>query len=542
LGEPACRLIPLLLSSGVQSGSERKGDNKMVCPGPLALIILDGYGLREEAEGNAVKNASTPNIDRLFAEYPNTYIKPSGEDVGLPDGQMGNSEVGHLNIGAGRIVYQDYTRINKAIDEEKLKENEVLNSAIERAKENNGSLHLMGLLSDGGVHSHIRHLFGLLEMIKAKGVDRVYIHAILDGRDTSPRGGITYMKQLLLKLEELGIGKVATVSGRYYTMDRDNRWERIRKAYETMVLGKGNEKEDPLEAINDSYADNKTDEFVIPAVIMEDGKPVATINNGDVIIFFNFRSDRARQITRVLGLKDFNEFPRERLNPAELYFVCMTEYDESFNLPIAFPPVSIKNGLGEILSNKGLNQLRIAETEKYAHVTFFFNGGVEKTFPGEERKLIPSPKVATYDLMPEMSAYKVTDALLELLDEDRFDVIILNYANSDMVGHTGIYEAAVRAVEAVDKCIGRLVPAILEKGGQILLTADHGNSEKMIDEKGEPFTAHTTNPVPLIYIGGPEGVGLKPGRLADIAPTMLNILEIEIPEEMTGQPLLKDIS
>lgn len=510
----------------------------MARPRPLALIILDGYGLREEREGNAVRNAATPNIDRLFADYPNTVLRSSGEAVGLPEGQMGNSEVGHLNLGAGRIVYQDYTRINKAVTEGTLAENEVLNQAVNNVKDNNSSLHLMGLLSDGGVHSHINHLYGLLEMAKDKGLDKVYVHAILDGRDTPPKSGVEYMEQLMDKLEEIGVGEVATVSGRYYTMDRDNRWERTKKAYDAMVLGRGKQATDPLTAIRSSYEEGVTDEFVIPVVIKNEGKPVATVKNGDSLIFFNFRADRARQITRALALEDFDQFEREELDPSRLYFVCMTEYDEDFDLPIAFPPLNIKNGFGEILSKNGLKQLRIAETEKYAHVTFFFNGGIEKTYPGEDRKLIPSPKVATYDLKPEMSAYEVTDALLEKITEDKYDVIILNFANPDMVGHTGIYEAAVKALEAVDECVGKIVPAILAKSGQILLTADHGNSEKMMDEDGEPFTAHTTSPVPLIYIGGPEGVGLRPGKLADIAPTMLEILGIDIPAEMTGNSLL----
>ncbi len=510
----------------------------MARPKPLALIILDGFGLREDTEGNAVKIAKTPIIDKYTAEYPRTTLNASGEAVGLPEGQMGNSEVGHLNLGAGRIVYQDYTRINKAIKDGSILENPVLTEAVNYVKENNGALHLMGLVSDGGVHSHIRHLFGLLEMADEKDLDRVYIHALLDGRDTPPKSGANYVQELENKLKELGTGKIATVMGRYYAMDRDNRWERTKKAYDAMVSGQGAHNDDPVTAIRDSYQEGINDEFVLPVVIMENNEPVGKINNGDVVIFFNFRADRARQITRALALDEFDNFERTEEHPEDLFYVCMTEYDEEFDLPIAFPPMQITNGFGETLSQNGLKQLRIAETEKYAHVTFFFNGGVEKRYTGEDRKLIPSPKVATYDLKPEMSAYEVTEELLQILEEDVYDVIILNYANCDMVGHTGFLEAAVTAVETVDKCLGKLIPAILEKAGQVLLTADHGNSEKMIDVDGEPFTAHTISPVPLLYIGGPEGVGVRKGKLADIAPTMLSILGINIPEEMTGEVLL----
>lgn len=512
----------------------------MARPKPLALIILDGFGLRDSKIGNAVKEAKTPNIDKIMEKYPTTKLGASGESVGLPDGQMGNSEVGHLNLGAGRIIYQDYTRINKAIKDGTLQNNEVLNDAYQHTKDGGKALHLMGLLSDGGVHSHIKHLFGLLEMAKEKGLEHVYIHTIMDGRDTPPKSGKEYMRELQDKIDELGVGKIATVSGRYYTMDRDNRWDRIQQAYNAMVLGTGNKEQDPVEAMCDSYGDGVTDEFVIPLVISKDDNPVATIKDEDTVVFFNFRGDRARQITRALALKEFEGFERPLEHPENLYYVCMAEYDEEFGLPIAFPPLSIKNGLGETLSKNDIHQLRIAETEKYAHVTFFFNGGIEKKYPGEDRKLIPSPKVATYDLKPEMSAYEVTDELLKIIEADTYDVIILNFANPDMVGHTGIAEAAVKAVEAVDECLGRIVPAMLEKGGQILMTADHGNCEKMTDEDGEPFTAHTTSLVPLVYIGGKEGAEIESGILADIAPTILHLLEIEVPDEMTGKILITE--
>lgn len=517
------------------------GVRKIKHPQPLTLIILDGYGLSEETAGNAVAAAKTPTLDQLFREYPMGRLDASGEAVGLPAGQMGNSEVGHLNLGAGRIIYQDYTRISKAIQENLLGSNPTLNQAIDFVRKNDSSLHLLGLLSPGGVHSHQEHLYGLLEMAREKGVERVYVHAIMDGRDTPPESGAGYMEELQAKMQELGIGKVATVSGRYYTMDRDHRWERTERAYNLIVLGQGVEDTDPVQAIEKSYQKQVSDEFIMPVVITEQGEAVATVQNGDAVIFFNFRADRARQITRALAIEHFEGFQRPAQHPGDLLFICMTEYDEEFALPIAFPPVNIKNTLGEVISKKGLRQLRMAETEKYAHVTFFFNGGIEASYPGEERKLIPSPQVATYDLKPEMSAYQVTTALLEELDRGVFDVIILNFANPDMVGHTGIMGAAVKAIEAVDQCLAQIIPAILEQGGQILLTADHGNSEKMIDDRdGGPFTAHTTNPVPLLYIGGPAGVGLKSGKLADIAPTMLNILGIEIPVEMTGEVLLKE--
>lgn len=510
----------------------------MTRPKPLALIIMDGLGINENAEGNAVYLADTPYLDKINREYPHSVLKPSGEAVGLPEGQMGNSEVGHLNIGAGRIVYQDFTRINKAVAENKLIENEVLQKAVENAKAKGTALHLIGLLSDGGVHSHIKHLFGLIEMAKNAGLEKVFIHPILDGRDTPPASGTKYLKELQEKLAELELGKIATVSGRYYAMDRDNRWDRVKKAYDAMVSGEGIQAADPVQAVEESYADDVEDEFVVPVVVKEDQQPVATIKDNDSVIFFNFRADRARQLTRALALPKFSEFERAADHPENLYYVTMTEYDEEFNLPVAFAPVEIKDGLGEILSREGLKQLRIAETEKYAHVTFFFNGGVEEPNKDEDRLLVSSPDVATYDLQPEMSAPEVTEKLLAKIEADEYDVIILNYANADMVGHTGYLDAAIQAVETVDSCLAQVIPAILAKGGQALITADHGNSEKMKDGSGDPFTAHTSNLVPLYYIGGPENTGIASGKLADLAPTMLDILGIEKPELMTGESLL----
>lgn len=507
---------------------------------PLALIIMDGFGINENAKGNAVYQAATPFLDKLNKDYPHSVLKPSGEAVGLPEGQMGNSEVGHLNIGAGRIVYQDFTRINKAVENKELAENERLKKAVEKAKNNDSALHLIGLLSDGGVHSHIKHLFGLIEMAKNLGLKEVYIHPILDGRDTPPASGTGYLKELQAELDRVGIGKIATVSGRYYTMDRDNRWQRTKKAYDMLVLGAGNQAEDVIEAVEDSYQKDIEDEFVVPTVITENGEATARIKDQDSAIFFNFRADRARQITRALTSADFDEFERPAEHPQNLYYVTMTEYDEEFELPAAFEPLEIKDSLGEVLSRQGLKQLRIAETEKYAHVTFFFNGGVEKANKGEDRVLIPSPKVATYDLQPEMSAYQLTDQLIEKIEGDNYDVIILNYANADMVGHTGYMEAAVKAVETVDDCLSKLIPVILEKGGQALITADHGNSEKMKEEDGSPFTAHTANLVPLYYVGGADDKGIASGKLADLAPTILDILEIKKPELMTGESLLID--
>lgn len=500
---------------------------------PLILMILDGFGIAPEA-GNAIKAANKPNLDKYFSENPVTQIGASGMDVGLPDGQMGNSEVGHTNMGAGRIVYQELTRITKTIKENKLKDNEAISNAIDKALENGTALHLMGLLSNGGVHSHIEHLYGIVELAKAKGLEKVYIHCFLDGRDVPPSSAADFMDELLKKLDEIGVGKVSSVMGRYYAMDRDNRWERVEKAYAAMVYGEGVKVECPVCAVKNSYANDVTDEFVVPAVV-EGG---ATIKPNDSVIFFNFRPDRAREITRTLVDPDFNGFERKN-GFFPVNFVCMTQYDATMpNVDVAFKPQSLKNTLGEYISDKGMAQLRIAETEKYAHVTFFFNGGVEKQYEGEDRILVKSPSVATYDLQPEMSAYEVTDKLVPAIKSGKYDMIILNFANCDMVGHTGVFDAAVKAVEAVDECVGRVVTAIQEMGGVALITADHGNADKMVDADGEPFTAHTTNPVPFCVVGYDcelrEG-----GRLADIAPTMLQILGLEQPAEMDGVSLIK---
>ena len=507
---------------------------------PVMLMILDGFGIAEKSEGNAVALANKPNFDRLVKEYPHTQLQASGMAVGLPEGQMGNSEVGHLNIGSGRIVYQELTRITKAIEDGDFFENEALMKAMKNAKENNASLHLMGLLSDGGVHSHIGHLKGLLEFAKKEGLQKVYVHAFMDGRDVPPSSGKDFIIKAEEMMKEVGVGQIATVSGRYYAMDRDNRWERVQLAYNAIVLGEGEKASSAVEAIENSYHDEKTDEFVIPCVIEEDGHPTATIKNGDSVVFFNFRPDRARELTRAINDKEFAGFKRETLN---LTFVTMTQYDKTLEgVNIAFKPQTLVNTLGEYVSSKGLKQLRIAETEKYAHVTFFFNGGVEKENPGEERKVIPSPKVATYDLKPEMSAYEVTDELLDRLDQDKYDMIILNFANPDMVGHTGVVKAAVKAIEAVDECLGKIVDKVLEKDGTVFVTADHGNAETEIDfSTGNPFTAHTTNPVPFVWVSNNiNGRTLKSGKLADIAPTMLNVMNLEVPKEMTGECLITE--
>ena len=504
---------------------------------PLALIIMDGFGLRKETDGNAIAAAKHPNLDRLGATCPHTQIGASGMDVGLPDGQMGNSEVGHTNMGAGRIVYQELTRITKSIEDGEYLSNPVLLHAMENAKKPGAALHLMGLLSDGGVHSHIRHLFGLIEMAKKMGVEKVYIHCFMDGRDVPPTSGAEYIEELQKELEKTGVGKIATVSGRYYAMDRDNRWERVVKAYDAMVNGEGVKAPDPAAMMRQSYADGVTDEFIVPAVVTEG----AEVKSGDSVIFFNFRPDRARELTRTLVDPDFAGFERKK-GFFPLTYICMTQYDATMpNVEVAYAPQSLANTFGEYISKNGLTQLRIAETEKYAHVTFFFNGGVEAPYPGEDRALIPSPKVATYDLQPEMSAYLVTDEVVKRIRSGKYDVIILNYANCDMVGHTGVFEAAVKAVEAVDTCLGRTLAAIEEMGGRAFVTADHGNADMMTDEEGNPFTAHTTNPVPFIAVGFPEGTKLLPhgGRLADIAPTMLQALGLPQPAEMTGRSMLE---
>ena len=500
---------------------------------PLILMILDGFGMAGD-NGNAIKAANKPNIDKLFASNPITEIGASGMDVGLPDGQMGNSEVGHTNIGAGRIVYQELTRITKTINEDKLKDNEAIVAAMDKALENGTALHLMGLLSDGGVHSHNTHLYGILELAKKKGLEKVYIHAFLDGRDVPPSSAADFVKACMDKTEEIGVGKIATVMGRYYAMDRDNRWDRVEKAYAAMVYGEGAEAECAVCAVKSSYDNDVTDEFVIPSVV----KGGETIKPNDSVIFFNFRPDRAREITRTFVDPEFDGFERKN-GFFPLNFVCMTQYDATMpNVDVAFKPQSLTNTLGEYVSDKGLALLRIAETEKYAHVTFFFNGGVEKQYEGEDRILVKSPSVATYDLQPEMSAYEVTEKLVPAIQSGKYDMIILNFANCDMVGHTGIFDAAVKAVEAVDDCVGKVVDAITEMGGVALITADHGNADKMVDTDGSPFTAHTTNPVPFCEIGYDcqlrEG-----GRLADIAPTMLQILGLPQPEVMDGTSLIK---
>lgn len=495
-------------------------------------MILDGFGIAPK-DGNAIKAANKPNIDRLFSSNPITQIGASGLNVGLPDGQMGNSEVGHTNIGAGRIVYQELTRITKSIQDGDFFTNEALCGAVDNALKNGTALHLMGLLSDGGVHSHNSHLYGILELCKKKGLEKVYIHAFLDGRDVPPSSGKDFVKELYDKTKEIGVGKLASVMGRYYAMDRDNRWERVEKAYAAMVYGEGNKNVCGVDAVEKSYADGVTDEFVVPTVI--DGG--ATISANDSVVFYNFRPDRAREITRTLVDPDFSGFERKN-GFFPLYYVCMTQYDATMpNVEVAFKPQSLVNTFGEYISDKGLTQLRIAETEKYAHVTFFFNGGVEKQYKNEDRILVASPKVATYDLQPEMSAYEVTDKCVDAIKSGKYDVIILNFANCDMVGHTGVFEAAVKAVEAVDECVGKVTDAISEMGGVSLITADHGNADKMVDTDGSPFTAHTTNPVPFCVVGYPcklrEG-----GKLADIAPTMLKILGLEQPKEMDGESII----
>ncbi|MBO8158986.1 2,3-bisphosphoglycerate-independent phosphoglycerate mutase [Thermosyntropha sp.] len=508
---------------------------------PFLLMILDGWGCRTDKEANAVYLADPVNFYALWDKYPHTLLRCSGKDVGLPHGQMGNSEVGHLNMGAGRVVYQEITRISNAIEDESFFSNSEFLKAIEYVKANDGKLHLMGLLSDGGVHSHIEHLFALLRLAKMHGLNKVYIHAFLDGRDVGPKTAGKYIDKLEKKMQAMGVGQIATIGGRFYGMDRDKRWERVEKAYNAMVLGEGVKAPNAYAALQNSYENRVTDEFMEPAVIIgESGKPVGLVDNGDSIIFFNFRADRARQITRAFTDEDFTGF--ERVKKPEVYFVCMTQYDITINAPVAFPPQDLRNTLGEVLSKEGLKQLRIAETEKYAHVTFFFNGGVEEPNLGEDRILIPSPKVATYNLKPEMSAYEVTDRVLKEIDKDAYDVIILNYANPDMVGHTGVLEAAIKAVQVVDECLGRVVEKVKEKGGTVIITADHGNCEMMVcPETGQPFTAHTCEKVPFILVDDDYiGYNLREeGALKDIAPTMLELLGIKKPEEMTGTSLLE---
>ena len=497
---------------------------------PTTLIIMDGFGVEGPSAGNAVVNASTPNLDKFFSQCPHSRLSASGLDVGLPDGQMGNSEVGHTNIGGGRVVYQDLPRITRSIEDGSFFENPAYCAAMDACLKSGGSLHLYGLLSDGGVHSHNTHLWALLKMAKMKGVGRVYIHAFLDGRDVSPTSGKGFVAETVEKCREIGVGRIATVMGRYYAMDRDKRWDRVEQAYDAMVYGQGRQNRDPVDAVAKSYAKGVTDEFVEPVVCDSEGM----ISDNDSIIFFNFRPDRAREITRAFVDPDFDGFQREFF---PLTYVCTTEYDASMpNVRVAFPRNLVANGLGEYLSKMGMTQLRIAETEKYAHVTFFFNGGSEAVFPGEDRVLVPSPKVATYDLQPEMSAVEVTDKCVERINSGEYDVIILNFANCDMVGHTGVYEAACKAVSTVDECVGKVVEATSKMGGVSLITADHGNAERMVDTDGSPFTAHTTNLVPFCIVGA--NVTLRDGRLCDIAPTMLDLMGLEKPAEMDGQTLI----
>ena len=507
---------------------------------PVVLIVLDGWGINKNKEGNAIASAQAPVYDSLISEYPNTALRAAGEAVGLPDGQMGNSEVGHLNLGAGRVVYQDSTRISKAIREGEFFKNPVLISALESSKKSRGALHLMGLLSDGGVHSRLDHIFAMLDLVKAHGITNVFFHAFLDGRDTPPSSALEYIVKLEDYLAQIGIGRIATVSGRYYAMDRDKRWERVQKAYEALVEGEGNRKYTAIDAVKQSYENKRTDEFMLPTVILapKSSRPLATIKDNDTVIFCNFRSDRAREITRALTDPGFEGFKR-RLVPKLASFVCLTTYDDTFDLPVAFAPIRLRNILGEVLSSHGIRQLRIAETEKYAHVTFFFNGGGEPPSPLEDRGLVPSPRdVATLDKKTETRARESTDKLVENIRSRQYGFILANYANPDMVGHTGILEAAVKAVEVLDECLGRVLRAAREAGARVLITADHGNLEMMADPAtGQPHTAHTTDPVPFIVVG--EKVKLRDGGLlADVAPTVLHLLGIEKPAEMTGTTLI----
>lgn len=502
---------------------------------PTILVIMDGYGIAPAGNENAVASANTPNLDKIFAENPYTTIGASGMAVGLPDGQMGNSEVGHTNMGAGRIVYQDLTRITKAIAEGEFDKNEVLLSAMDNVKTSNSALHIMGLLSNGGVHSFNGHLYALLEMAKKQDVEKVFIHAFMDGRDVPPSSGKDFVEECTAKMEEIGIGQIATIEGRYYAMDRDNNWDRVEKAYAAMVYGEGNKACCAKKAMENSYAEGITDEFVIPTVI--DG--AEPIKANDSVIFINFRPDRAREITRTFVDSDFKGFSRKNgMVPAK--FVCMTEYDSTMpNVEVAFKPQSLENTFGQYLASQGKTQLRIAETEKYAHVTFFFNGGIEAPYEGEDRVLVASPKVATYDLQPEMSAPEVCEKVVENIKSGKYDAIILNFANCDMVGHTGVFEAAVKAVETVDDCVGKVVEAIKEMNGIAVITADHGNADKMVDTDGSPFTAHTTNLVPLCVVGYDCKLKQEGGNLADIAPTMLEMMNLPQPAEMTGKSLIE---
>lgn len=509
----------------------------MTVPQPVALIILDGFALRDERHGNAVAQAHKPNFDRYWEKYPHTTLTACGSAVGLPEGQMGNSEVGHLNIGAGRIVYQDLTRITKAITDGEWFHNAVFQQALRHVKKRNSALHLMGLLSDGGVHSHENHLYALLQLVKSEGVDHVYVHAFLDGRDVAPDSGIGHLRKLLKKMEELGVGRLATIHGRYYAMDRDRRWDRVEKAYQAIVDGEGPVTYDPVAHLRASYDDGVYDEFVVPTVcVTENGEPVARIADGDAVICFNFRPDRVIQLSLALTDETFDRFARKR-QTQDLFYVCMTKYSDTIDAPVAFPPERPSATLGEVVSRGQGKQLRIAETEKYPHVTYFFSGGREEPFPGEKRVLIDSPKVATYDLKPEMSAYTVTEALLQEMAQETYGLIVLNYANPDMVGHSGKLAPTVRAVEVVDECLGRVVEAVLQAGGVAVITADHGNADVVIDREGHPVTSHTTNPVPFIVTK--DGISLRTsGILADVAPTVLQLMALPQPPEMTGKSLI----
>ena len=501
---------------------------------PVVLCIMDGFGIRDTDEGNAIHAAKTPNLTKFFNENPFTTIGASGLDVGLPNGQMGNSEVGHTNIGAGRVVYQMLVKITKSIEDGDFFDIEALKNAVQNCKDNGSALHLIGLLSDGGVHSHIEHLYGLLQLAKKNGLRKVYIHCLMDGRDVSTTSGVGFIKDLQAKMKELGVGEIASVMGRYYAMDRDFAWDRVEKAYAAFVYGEGIQNSDPVKAMEESYAKDVTDEFIVPTVVNKDGM----IKAGDSVVSFNFRPDRARQFTRTLVDPDFDGFERKN-GFFPLTYVCMTQYDETMpNVSVAFPPEELKMTFGEYLASKNMTQLRIAETQKYAHVTFFFNGGEEKTFEGEDRILIQSPDVPTFDLQPEMSAYPVCDAVCEQIESGKYDAVVLNFANCDMVGHTGVFDAAVKAVEAVDECVGRVVRSTLKMGGAVVITADHGNADCMVGEDGQPFTPHTTNPVPFCVVGYPCELK-KGGRLADIVPSILKIMGLPQPTEMTGESLIK---
>ncbi|SDQ26710.1 2,3-bisphosphoglycerate-independent phosphoglycerate mutase [Virgibacillus salinus] len=504
-----------------------------------AIIILDGFGIRDEKMGNAVRQANTPNFDRYWEKFAHNQLQASGEAVGLPEGQMGNSEVGHLNIGAGRIVYQSLTRVNLSIKEGDFFEKEAFLKSMQHAKDKGKSLHIFGLLSDGGVHSHINHLFAMLKLAKDNGLENVYVHAFLDGRDVGPQTAKTYIEQTEEKMKEYGVGKIATISGRYYSMDRDKRWERVKKAYDAMVYGEGPKYQSPYKVIDDSYENGIHDEFVIPSVITDDNdEPVGKVQDEDSIIFYNFRPDRAIQISRTFANEDFRDFDRGENVPKNLDFVMLTNFSESVDGYVAYKPVNLDNTVGEVLAQNDMKQLRIAETEKYPHVTFFMSGGRESEFPGEKRVLIDSPKVATYDLKPEMSVYEVTDKLLEELDSKEHNAVLLNFANPDMVGHSGMLEPTIKAIEAVDECLGKVVDKIIELGGNAIITADHGNSDEVTTLEGDPMTAHTTNPVPVIVTG--EDVELRDGGiLADLSPTLLDLLNVEKPKEMTGESLIK---